>query len=290
MAERREDAPGSPSRPAGPRQPVTVITGGSEGIGLELAREFARAGNDLLLVARTQKNLERAADQLTRAFGVTVHGLAVDLSAEDGCQSLATAIEDNDLYVRYLVNDAGIGVEGRFAEIDPPRLLKMVDLNVRAVTDLTRRFLPDMIERNEGGVLNLGSLAGFAPGPYQQVYYACKAYVISLTEAIAHEVRHTNVRVSAVTPGPVSTDFHARMGSEKAYYLLFGKMPPDAVAKIAYANFMCRQRVIAPGILNMLNHVLLQLMPRALLVPFMGLLLRQRDADGHAKASGDRAG
>lgn len=290
MTEAKEDTAGSPRKPAGPRQPVTVITGGSEGIGLELAREFARAGNDLLLVARTQKNLERAADQLTRAFGVTVHGLAVDLSTEEGCRSLAVAIEDNGLYVRYLVNDAGFGVEGLFAEIDPQRLVKMVDLNVRAVTDLTRRFLPGMVQRNEGGVLNLGSLAGFAPGPYQQVYYASKAYIISLTQAIAHEVRHTNVRISVVTPGPVSTDFHARMGAEKAYYMLFGMMQPDAVAKIAYANFMCRQRVIAPGILNMLNHVLLRLMPRALLVPFMGLLLRQRDAEGHVKASGNRAG
>lgn len=266
------------AQPGGAAEPVTVVTGGTEGIGLELAREFARNGHDLVLVARTVRNLERAAEQLAATCSVTVHAVAADLATQEGRDALARAVEQNGMWVEYLVNNAGVGHAGPFADADPARLLGIIDLNVLAVTELTRRFLPGMLARRRGGVLNVGSLAGFAPGPYQQAYYASKAYVISLTQAIAHETRGTGVRISVLTPGPVATDFHARMGSERAYYLAFGMMQPETVARIAYANFMCRQTIIVPGIPNMLNHMLLRLMPRVLLVPFMSLLLKQRTA------------
>lgn len=286
MADADQDGASSPSAQANEtRQPVTLVTGGTEGIGLALAREFARHGHDLLLIARSQEKLDRAAENLARAFGVRVRRISADLATPEGCEAVSATVEEDGLYVDYLVNNAAYGVEGPFAEIDAERLLGMVDLNLRAVTDLTRRFLPGMIERGAGGVLNLGSLAGFAPGPYQQVYYASKAYIISLSQAIAYEVHETGVRVAVVTPGPVATEFHTRMGSENAYYMRFGMMQADAVARIAYARFMRGQRVIAPGIVNMINHVLLRLMPRALLVPFMGFLLKQRVNPSHAETS-----
>jgi short-subunit dehydrogenase len=265
-----------PAPPATTVSPITVVTGATEGIGLEVAREFARNGHDLLLVARSARNLEQVADLLSRDFSVTVHAVASDLSTREGCDALVDAVQRSGLFVEYLVNNAGAGHAGAFADGDPKNLLALVDLNVRAVTELTLRFLPAMIANGRGGVLNIGSLAGFAPGPFQQVYYASKAYIISLTQALAHETRGTGVRVSVLTPGSVATDFHARMGTENALYLLLGTMQPEAVAKIAYVNFMCRQRVIVPGPLNMLNHVLLRLMPRFLLVPFMSLILKPR--------------
>lgn len=258
--------------------PVTVITGGSDGLGLALAHEFARAGHALLLVARSREGLDDAARTLGEVHGVGVHVQPADLATAEGCAAVASAAEEGELFVEFLVNNAGIGASGPFADTDSDRLMGLVDLNVRALTDLTRRFLPGMIAANRGGVLNVASLGGFLPGPYEAAYYASKAYVVSLSEALAQETAGTRVRVAALAPGPLRTAFHERMGSENDYYIRFqGMMAVEEVARIGYANFMCGQKVIVPGAFNMLSALALRVMPHPLLLPGIAWLLAHRE-------------
>lgn len=273
-AKRRQRSAGSP---------VTIVTGATEGLGLALAREFARGGHALLLVARTASALEQAAGEIAGGFPVPVHTHAADLASTEGCASVEAALRANGLYANYLVNNAGWGHCGPFAEADAGTLTGLVDLNVRAATDLTRRFLPGMIARNAGGVLNVASLGAFLPGPHQAAYYASKAYILSLTEALAEELRGTNVRMAALAPGPLQTGFHERMGGHASLYLRFqGVMDAEAVAGIGYANFMCGQTVIIPGLINMATALATRLLPHAVLTPFTALLLKRRHEDSNA--------
>jgi uncharacterized protein len=259
--------------------PCVVVTGGSEGIGRALADEFARAGHAILLVARSTDKLEQAASELRRAFGVDVHIAAIDLAAPDAVARLDAALAEAGLFCDYLINNAGIGLGGPFAEQDAAKLSGLVGLNVAALTDLTRRYLPDMLARARGGVLNLASLGGLLPGPYQAAYYASKAYVVSLTEALAYENAGRGVRISAALPGPVATRFHERMGVASANYLKLQTVPnPQAVARDIYSGFMGRRTLIAPGVLPTLNFVALRLIPipHFILTPFIGWFLKQR--------------
>lgn len=278
--------------------PVTVITGGTKGIGLALAREFAAAGHDLLLVARTETDLKAVSQELCDAFSITVHAVIADLSSPDGCRTVADAIAQNGLYAHYLVNNAGYGLAGPFAEIDGEHTLNLLDLNVRALTDLTRRLLPGMIERGAGGVLNVASLGGLSPGPYSAIYYASKAYVVSLSESLAQELRGTGVRSAVLAPGPVATEFHARQGTDTAYYIKFlGILRPEEVARFAFKAFRRGQTLIIPGWTNMVNAVFMRLIPHFILVPFTAWLLKPRAGAKNAETDGpqlhessDRAG
>jgi short-subunit dehydrogenase len=261
------------------RKPVTVITGGSEGIGRALANAFAKDGHAILLVASGRDGLERAVAELRRDFGVDVYAAAIDLSAPDAVAQLDAALDANGVYADYLVNNAGIGLGGAFAEQDAEKLERLVRLNVGALTALTRRYLPDMVARSHGGLLNLASLGGLLPGPYQAAYYASKAYVVSLTEALAYENAGQGVRISAALPGPVATRFHERMGVTSANYMKFQTVPnPEAVARDIYSGFMGRRTLIAPGVLPTLNFMALRLIPipNFILVPFIGWFLKQR--------------
>lgn len=266
------------ARDAG-RKPAVIVTGGSEGIGRALADEFARKGHVLLLVARSRDRLEQAASELRRDFGAEAHIAAIDLSAPDAVARLDAALDAAGLYADYLVNNAGIGFGGAFAEQDAAKLSRLVSLNVAALTGLTRRYLPDMLERARGGVLNLASLGGLLPGPYQAAYYASKAYVVSFTEALAYENAGRGLRISAAVPGPVATRFHEKMGVTNANYLKLQTVPnPQAVARVIYSGFMGRRTLIAPGVLPTLNFVALRLIPipHFILVPFIGWFLKQR--------------
>lgn len=258
--------------------PVTIITGGSEGIGLALAKEFARGGHDVLLVARTPEKLEAARGEIAASAGVAVHILSADLATREGRDRLEAAVREEGLHCAYLVNNAAIGDSGAFAESDPERLDALVRLNVAALTDLARRFLPGMIARGHGGVLNVASLGGFTPGPWQAAYYASKAYVLSLSEALAHEVRGTGVRVAALAPGPVNTRFHARMGAESALYRRFqGVMDAGTVARSGYSQFMRGRKVIVPGAINLATAGALRYLPHFALTPFTAWLLKPHD-------------
>lgn len=257
--------------------PVTVVTGGSEGIGLALALRFARGGHDIMLVARNEETLAGAAEQIRAQTPRRVYTLSADLARPEGGAAVEAALAANGLYADILVNNAGIGAAGEFAQQDRATIMQLVDLNVRGLTGLTHRFLPGMLERGRGGVLNVGSVAGYLPGPYQAAYYASKAYVISFTKAIAQEIRGSGVRMCALVPGPVPTKFHERMGARTAMYTWLGLFArPGTVASIGYWGFKCRLTAVIPGILPLLAAFVAWLTPHFLLTPVTGVFLKPR--------------
>ncbi len=170
-----------------PSDPAVVITGATHGVGRALAEEFARGGHALLLVARDEASLTKAAQELSSNYDVEVKVLATDLSTEEGCAAVEKALQNYGLYADMLVNNAAMMMAGFFQDQDPAKLRKLIDLDVRAVVDLTRRLLPGMIARRSGGVLNVASVEGFMPVPYQATYAAAKAFVLSFTRALAYE-------------------------------------------------------------------------------------------------------
>lgn len=258
--------------------PITLITGATEGIGYALAREFARAGHTIVLVARSEANLRKRADELCDEFAVTVHAQAADLSTNSGCLKVADAVRSAGLHIDYLVNNAGVGTGKVFHESDRTEVLRQVDVNMRALTDLTWQFLPGMVERRFGGVLNVSSLGGFVPGPNMAVYYASKAYVMSLTEALAYENDVEELKIAVLVPGPVATDFHERAGMANRFYIhLVGALTPETVARIAYTNFMCGQQIIVPGLMTMISAATARVAPHFITVPFTGWLLKERE-------------
>jgi short-subunit dehydrogenase len=256
---------------------VVLITGASEGIGLSLAHEFAAAGHDLALVARSADKLAENAEALKAGYGVRVDCFPIDLAVHGHCDRLAEELEARGLRVDVLVNNAAIGLSGAFVEQATADVLRLADLNMRVLTDLMHRYLPEMLARGGGGVLNVASLGGALPGPYQAAYYASKAYVISLSEAVAHEIGGRGTRLSVVVPGPVATRFHNTMGAESALYTkVFGCMDPDVVARAAYQGYRCRKLIITPGILTTFNYFAVRILPHTLTTPLMGVLLKKR--------------
>jgi hypothetical protein len=256
---------------------LTVVTGSSEGIGLAIARELARRGHDLLLVARRPEPLAAAAQAIRAASGVEVATLAADLSTPDGVEAVARALAARNAYCDILVNNAAMGLAGPFADQAHADVQRLVDLNVRALSELMHTFLPGMLERGRGGILNVASLGGYVPGPWQAAYYASKAYVISLTEAVAHETRGQGVRIAVVAPGPVATEFHRRMGAETAYYAIFRHMvSAERVARSSCRWYHWGRTVIVPGRITPVTALAARVLPHVLLVPLVGWLLRRR--------------
>jgi short-subunit dehydrogenase len=260
------------------RRPACIITGASEGIGRRLADEFAAAGRKrLFLIARNEENLRAAAEELRRDYGAEIYMAAIDLAAPGRSEHIRQALADNGLYADILVNNAGFGLGGPFAEQDAERLAELCRLNVEALTELTRAFLPDMLRRRRGGVLNIASLGGLLPGPYQAAYYASKAYVVSLTEALAFENAGRGVRISVAAPGPVRTRFHERMGADGAFYLYLQRvMSAETAARIIHSGFMGRRTVIVPGLIASFNAFAVRFIPHFMLVPFIGWFLKRR--------------
>ncbi|HEY6921767.1 MAG TPA: SDR family oxidoreductase [Methyloceanibacter sp.] len=265
-----------------PFAPAVVITGATQGVGRALAEEFARGGHDLLLVARDKASLETAAHELSSTYHVEVKVLAADLGTEEGCAAVEQALQSFGLYADMLVNNAAMMMAGFFQDEDPAQLRKLVDLDIRAVVDLTRRLLPGMIARRTGGVLNLASVEGFMPVPYQATYAAAKAFVLSFSRSLAYETMYTGVRVSALAPGTVTTGLHEKAGAEYSRYVqLLPAMTAEQVARIGYRKFMRGRKVIVTGWFNRLGIMAARFTPNLLLVPFMGLLFRVRDAEGN---------
>jgi len=256
---------------------IAVVTGGSDGIGLALARELGHRGHRLLLVARNQAKLDAAAAELGAELGVPVATAAIDIKAPYAISLLDSALERLGAYCDILVNSAGIGLAGPFDRRTSDETAGLIDLNIHALTRLTRHYLPRMRARARGGIINVASAGGYAPGPWQAAYYASKAYVISLTEAIGYETRGEGVRVCVITPGPVITNFHERMRGDSALYLkLLMPLSPERVARVGARGFSLGRRVIVPGILNTFIVVALRLLPHIVVIPIVGFLLKPR--------------
>jgi short-subunit dehydrogenase len=262
--------------------PAVVITGATHGLGRALADEFARGGHNLLLVARDELALKKAVQELSSAYDVEVKTLAADLSTEEGCAAVEQALKSSGLYADMLVNNAAMMMAGFFQDQDPAKLRKLIDLNVRAVVDLTCRLLPGMIARRKGGVLNVASVEGFMPVPYQATYSAAKAFVLSFSRSLAYETMGTRVRISALAPGTIATEMHAKAGAEYSRYVQhLPAKTAEEVARVGYRKFMHGRKVIMPGLFNRLGTFVAPFVPKLLLVPFMGLLFRVRDAEGN---------
>lgn len=244
---------------------ATLITGASSGIGEELAYAFAAEGKPMILVALpSDHNRLSAVAQKCRELGAaTTIPVMMDLSERTSIEDLATTAGENGLHVEQLVNNAGYGIMSSFADAPEDPQLGMIDVNVIALTKLTRLFLPDMIERGRGGVLNTASTGGLVPGPGMAVYFATKAYVLSLTHAIEHELRGTGVSITALCPGPTVTAFLDRSGmTGSTMFKSMRAMDAKSVATVGYRAFKKRQPVAIAGFSNKLAMFGLSIMPR----------------------------
>jgi len=254
---------------------VTLITGASAGIGTELARVFASHGHRLALVARRADRLEALAAEITAAGGAAPIVIPCDLVQPDAGDTIAKALTAAGLEVEYVVNNAGFGLFGRAVQRDRADQLDMIAVNIRALTDLSLRF-SDQLIRNRGGLLNVGSIAGFLPGPGMAVYYATKAYVLSFSEALHRELKPRGVRVTALCPGPVPTEFQARAGFVGDHAPRLLKRTAMQVARAGYRGLMAGQRVVVPGVANKLVVGMLRYVPRGIVLALTDRQLRGR--------------
>jgi uncharacterized protein len=255
---------------------VTLITGASSGIGAELARVFAANGHRLALTARRADRLEAIARELASSCGTPPLVIPCDLQAPDACDKIEAALASAGVEVEYLVNNAGFGLFGKAAELDRAEQLGIIDLNIRALSDLTLRFAPTLI-KHRGGVLNVGSIAGFLPGPGMAMYYASKAFVISFTEALRQELKPHGVRVTVLCPGPVPTEFQLRAGFKPGFDSAVLNVSPADVARQAYRGLMANRRAVLPGFGIKLVPPLLRLFPRSFILAAVGgFQLRKR--------------
>lgn len=248
---------------------TVLITGASGGIGLSIAKRFATEGYDLVLVARSSDRLAAVAEELRR---VRVDTVAADLATPGGADTVVAAVAEAGLDIDILVNNAGAGLYGPFAATPLERELEMIQLNVSSLVQLTKRIMPGMLARRRGRIVNVASVAAFLPGPYQSVYYATKAFVLSFSEALAEELRGTGVGITTVCPGPTVTGFHAAARVRRARPVGAGFwMSADAVAEATVRAVQKGQRVVIPGIRQRVLVWGIRLLPRWLVARVAGM-------------------
>jgi short-subunit dehydrogenase len=246
---------------------TALVTGASAGIGVDLAECFARDGYDLILTARSEGALQEVAKRLASAHGVKANVIAQDLGAYGGGSALAAAIAQRGLNVDVVVNNAGYGHAGALTSSDLPTQLGMIDLNVRALVELTYLYWDRMIANKRGGVLNVASTAAFQPGPLMANYYASKAYVLSFSEAMWEEARGAGVHVSCLCPGPTVSKFRERAGTGKTRLAQASKVMGSApVARMGYEAWKRNKRVIVTGGRNAFQAGMVKYIPRETLL------------------------
>ena len=241
----------------------TLITGASSGIGERLAWLAAADRTDVVLVARRADKLQRLADALAREHNVRATVLAVDLARPDAADAIAAGLEARGIEVDVLVNNAGFGTWGPFSQTSMHDERQMIDVNVTALTVLTKRLLPAMLARRHGRILNVASTAAFQPGPLMAVYYATKAYVLSFSEALASELEGTGVTVTCLCPGPTETGFQSRaeMGRSRLFRTL-SLMDAGEVARQGYDAMKAGRTLIVTGMMNKLTAQSSRFLPR----------------------------
>ncbi|KQW50871.1 MULTISPECIES: SDR family NAD(P)-dependent oxidoreductase [unclassified Ensifer] len=256
-------------------RPAVVVIGASRGIGRAIAKVAAREKAPVVLVARSHDDLVAVASEIGEAGG-EAFVLDLDLFSADAAARLGDFLTANNLCCDVLVNSAGYGLRGAATTLPVQDQLGIIDLNIRALTDLSLHFLPGMVARGRGGVLNLGSIAGFMPGPNMALYYASKSYVRSFSEALHQELRRTGVTVTCVAPGPVSTEFLQRSGADRVpLFKVLPKLDADYVAERAWRGFKSGRRLVVPGISAKLAAFAAAWLPSAVMLPLIGRLQRR---------------
>lgn len=241
----------------------TLITGASTGIGYELSKVFAKDKHNLILVSRNKTKLQAVKDELLK-YNIDIKILALDLGNDEDIQSLFNYIEINKLVVNILINNAGIGSFGDFNDIEWKMEEALIDINIKALTHLIKYFLPKIVDSKNGGILNVASTAAFCSGPRMAAYYASKAYVLNLTEAIYEEYKDTGIKISCLCPGPVNTSFQGKAGIKKSKAAKKYLMDAEEVAKICYKDFNRGRLIIIPGMKNKLLVMGNKLLPRSI--------------------------
>ena len=239
----------------------TLITGASTGIGYELAKLFAKDKHNLILVSRNKIKLESVKNELEK-YNIDIKILALDLLKSEDIKNIFNYVEINKLNIDILVNNAGIGTFGDFNDIEWKKDEELIDINIKALTQLTKYFLPKILECKNGGILNVASTAAFCSGPRMAAYYASKAYVLNLTVAIYEEYKDNGIKISCLCPGPVKTSFQGKAGIKKSEAAKKYLMDAEEVAKICYKDFNRGRLIIIPGMKNKLLVIGNKLLPR----------------------------
>jgi uncharacterized protein len=260
----------------GMSRPLALVTGASGGIGAELARELARHGHDLVLAARSVAPMQALAEELSAA-GAAVTVIAVDLAKPGAAALLADDIAHRGLVVDVLVNNAGFGAAGRFDRLEPARLSELLQLNIVALSELTRLLLPGMVARGSGRIMLVASVAGFQPGPGMAAYFASKAYVLSLGEALACELRGTGVTVTTLCPGATATGFFEAAGARNSLMARrFRRMMSAAdVARLGCRGLAAGRAVVVTGLANRIVALAVRYLPHRLTLPLTNLLMSE---------------
>lgn len=257
---------------------TALVTGASSGLGVEFARLFAADKHDLVLVARRLDRLDALAKELAAQHGIRVETIGADLMDPAAPKAIADEVIARGLTIEFLVNNAGFGLAGRFHENDATRERGMIEVNCTALTMLCHAFLPAMVKRGSGRILNVASTAAFQPGPFMSTYYASKAYVSTWSQAMSYELRGTGVTCTLSCPGATATEFGKVSAMEGSRLFRMGTMRADVVAREAYRAMHAGRRLVVHGLRNKLSWLSVALTPNAILMPIVASMNRSPDA------------
>jgi len=273
-----------------PTAKTILVTGASSGIGYELARIFVREGYNLVIVGRHQDTLTTVAENFEREFGRKVTPIAKDLSKPESPAELYREVQSRNIRVDVLVNDAGMGEHGFFAETDMQKELDIIQLNVASLVHLTKLYLKDMLARGEGRILQVASIAGTMPNPLMAVYGATKAFVLSFSEALSEELKDTNITMTALLPGATDTDFFNKADAENTNAAeMAKKTDPAGVAQDGYDALMKGERKIISGLMNKIQVAMTNVLPDSMTAKNMRKLMEEKDPDGEPAKQSESA-